>query len=51
MITAGIRFHDAGIDGEAASPLTRPASMHARTTASNIWRKQIAVAEPAVAIG
>src|ERR1700723_781272 len=39
MITAGIRFHDAGIDGEGL-PLTRPAPMHVRTTASNTWRNR-----------
>ena len=42
MITAGTRFHDA-IDGEGP---TRRRRLRPRTLASNIWQKEIAVAEP-----
>ena len=50
MITAGIRFHDAGIDGEGFTfDQTR---VHARSHhCLEYLAKEITVAEPAVAIG
>ena len=39
MITAGLRFHDAASTAKD-SPLTRPAVMQARTTASKTWRNR-----------
>ena len=51
MITAGIRFHDAGIDGESFT-LEPRAFVHARSHHGlEYLAKEIAVAEPAVAIG
>ena len=50
MIAAGIRFHDAGIDGERFT--LDQARVHARSHYRlEYLAKQIAVAEPAVAIG